>query len=424
MIEAKYKLVRAGRMPIHRSKQTARFYRIQTTRDIPEHGVKAGDFGGYVTNKFILSQDDSCWIADQAQVIGRVSIEDDVYLGDKAVVHAADQGWNGYPVFINLSDNVKITGNATVYAKLSKGDSDYYDNEKNISGNVHIFDEAYIDTVDTIEDDVKIYGKAVVDHAEYIDDAAEIYGNAKVGPECTISDSKIFGNAVLERGVNVYASSVSGNALIREGRDVSCGELDEGTLSPSQEFITRYDGEDDLDLPETSSENGLVPDSSPAVHVPASEVIAEAVVDMYHEIHDNIMAYQNDIVKIIKYPVMTDKTDAYTLKMMVALNAAKRLLKAPESIEFKSAVQTLEEAFMAAESNARKIASSLLSETDKKKAAKAKDLLALAANESSSEQEKKVAFIQGFKQLEGVLDVPEEAMDAFRVKIGLKEIEM
>jgi carbonic anhydrase/acetyltransferase-like protein (isoleucine patch superfamily) len=422
MITAKYKLVRAGRRAIHRSDKSARFYRLQATRDIPEHGVKAGDFGGYVTNKNILSQDGSCWIEGQAQAIGRVSIEDNVYLADKAVVHAADQGWNGYPVFINLSDDVKITGNATVYAKLSKSDSDYYDNEKNISGSVHIFDEAYINTVSTIKDDVKIYGSAVIDHADYIDDHSQIYGNAHIGPDCTIGDAKIFGNSVIQKGATVYASSISGHAVIPEGRNVSCGELDEGILAPSKEFIERYDEEESDEYNEDSKMVALMGDSS-ILAVPIAEVLSEAIAEMYQEIHENIMSYQNDIVKIIKYPVMTDKTDSYTLKMMVALNAAKRLLKAPGSDEFKSAVQSLEEAFMEAESNARKIAASLLSETDKKKTAKAKDLLAIASNDASTEQEKKVAFVQGFKQLEGVIDVPDIAVDTFRLKIGLQELQ-
>lgn len=421
MIEAKYKLVRAGRMPIHRSKQTARFYRIQATRDIPEHGVKTGDFGGYVTSKFILSQEGSCWIADQAQVLGFVGIEDNAYIGDKAVVNAIEKDWGAPPAIINVTDNAKITENATIYAKGIKGD-DFYDNETEIKGNVHIYGEAFINKSEVIEGDVKVYGNAVIDQAERIDDASEIYGNAKIGKECSVSDSKIFGNAILQDRVDVYASSISGNAVILEGRHVSCGELDEGKLASSQEFIERYDREDKFPV-SALTETVLASDSSTEFPALVVEVLAEATAEMYQEIHDNIMAYQNDIVKIIKYPIMTDKTDPYTLKMMVALNAAKRLLKAPKSPEFKSAVQTLEEAFMAAESNARKIASSLLSETDKKKTAKAKDLFAVASNGSSSEQEKKVAFIQGFKQLEGVVDVPDMAIDTFRVKIGLKEIE-
>lgn len=47
----------------------------------------------------------------------------------------------------------------------------------------------------------------------------------------------------------------------------------------------------------------------------------------------------------------------------------------------------------------------------------------MAQHEGSNEHEKKVAFIQGFKQLEGIITVPEEAKDAFRVLVGLKEIE-
>lgn len=78
---------------------------------------------------------------------------------------------------------------------------------------------------------------------------------------------------------------------------------------------------------------------------------------------------------------------------------------------------------MAAESNAMKLSSSLLSGEELKKMDKAKDLLAIASNEASTEHEKKVSFQQAFKQLEGIIVVPEMAVDTFRAKIGLKEIE-
>lgn len=107
----------------------------------------------------------------------------------------------------------------------------------------------------------------------------------------------------------------------------------------------------------------------------------------------------------------------------MALKKVQRLEVSPDTSEFRAAVISLEEAFMMAESNAEKIASSLLSDEEKKKTEKAKDLFRIASNEASSDHEKKVAFVQGFKQLEGIIAVPEVAVDTFRIKIGLKELE-
>lgn len=43
-------------------------YRIRALRDIPLHGVKAGDLGGWIESERNLSQDGDCWVADKAKV--------------------------------------------------------------------------------------------------------------------------------------------------------------------------------------------------------------------------------------------------------------------------------------------------------------------------------------------------------------------
>ena len=431
MIQAKYRLIRAGRMAIHRSNKKKSFYRIQAVRDIPEHGVNKDDFGGYVTSKNSLSQEGSCWIGGAAQVIGNVKIEDNVYIGDKAVVHTALKGIAGNPSTIVISDNVRITGEATVFSQIdmSKDDEDPTDDIKLIKDDVQIYDQAYVDTCVRIDGKVKIYGKAMIERARWISDECEIYGNAKINRGCMIvSDSLIFGNAVLHENVEVYGSVVSGHAEILPGRTVDYGELDEGKLASAQDYVESLfaSGEseesEESEMPEVNDINEDLHSGEKTKNESASAT--EITFSAYREVTENIMSYQTDIVKIIKYPVMVDRTDPYTLKMMMAMTTAKRLLGSPESEDFQKAVYSLEEAFMSAESNAQKIASSLLSEAEKKKSTKAKDLFRIAADEVSSEQDKKVAFIQGFKQLEGVIAVPEIAVDAFRMKIGLKELEV
>ncbi|HSN50323.1 MAG TPA: hypothetical protein VLR52_03750, partial [Bacteroidales bacterium] len=166
----------------------------------------------------------------------------------------------------------------------------------------------------------------------------------------------------------------------------------------------------------------VTPDPTPVKVTEFSEGAQDAL-DLFDEVKSKIESYESDIVKIIKYPTMTDRTDSLTREMVRFFNLATRYLSRPESEKFMDAVAALEDAFLAAESNALKIASSLLSESDKKKMELAKDLLAIASNEVSSENEKKVSFKQAFKQLEGVLVVPDSAVDAFRIKVGLKELE-
>jgi carbonic anhydrase/acetyltransferase-like protein (isoleucine patch superfamily) len=437
MIQTKYKLVRAGRMLIHRTQKKQSFYRLQALRDIPEHNVKTGDWGGYVTRKDVLSQEDSSWVGGSAQVIGRVKIEGNVYIGDKAVVRIIDFGWNLCNSFIVLNGDVRITENATVFSKIYQ-DENYLDNVKFVLGNTEISGNAIVDTVKAIGPNARIYGNAVIDHAVHIGVDCEIYGNAKVSKGCTVSNgSKIFGSAVLEEDVTVQSSVVSGKALILAGRRVEDGKLDEGQLAPAQGYLQasikepkaivhRQDSEQSPEIPEDatfSRDQATQQGFEYLSRKLAGTTDTGTVLQAYAEVTEGILSYESDIVKIIRYPAMTDKTDPYTLKMMMALKTAKRLVNYPDSDAFQSAVYALEEAFMSAESNAQKLASNKLSEAEKKKTAKAKDLFRLASNEASTEQEKKVAFVQGFKALEGVLVVPEIAVDTFRLKIGLKEIE-
>jgi hypothetical protein len=43
-------------------------YRIRALRDIPLHGVKAGDLGGWVSCESNLAQEGDCWVGNAAQV--------------------------------------------------------------------------------------------------------------------------------------------------------------------------------------------------------------------------------------------------------------------------------------------------------------------------------------------------------------------
>lgn len=419
MINTKYKLVRSGFMPIHRDGRIKYFYRVQAIRDIPEHNVKSGDFGGYVTSKRILSQEGSCWIGGEAQAIGNVNISDNAYVGGGAVIHAVPAGiiMKIFHSAITIGENARVTEKATVFSEITK-DDDRYDYMKVIQGNAKIYGNAYIDTVRKIEGDAKIYGNAKLTRLYWVEDSVEIYDNAEIGADCIITgDSKIFGNVKLHNNVKVHDSWISGEAVILEGKRVAYGELDEGTLEVAKPYIESSWEDDEEDETETVSPRDSVADMEPTPDK------SKKLWDDYQDIVKDIDSYRSDIVKIIKYPVMTDRTDQYTLKMMMALKKTQRLENSPESSDFRDAVITLEEAFMMAESNAEKIASSMLSDEAKKKTEKAKDLFRIAENEASSNNEKKVAFVQGFKQLEGIIAVPEIAVETFRVKVGLKELE-
>lgn len=423
----KYRVTPEGirRVSDHPNASLRMFYRLVALQDIPEHGVKAGDLGGLITARVDLSQYGSCWVAQNARVSGNVVIDRSAYIGDEAVVTA------GSKTRIAISNKVKIQQQAHVEAyhisylprinSVLHGNARIYGNAiltnpREISGDAHISENAVIKTGATIRDNAVISGSAC------IGTSAKIYGDT------TITD-----NVEIQKGATVKDSSLTGSFVVPDKETIQAGKIVKD-IQPhlSIELFSRKNAPN-VEHANTQKpvEMQNVPES-PLAHDAEklddftgkiSSVPRNRSVMAFDETMKAIADYEKDIVKIIKYPVMTDRTDSYTRTMVLAINKAKRYLDEPESVEFKEAVFELENAFLAAESNAQRIAGSLLNEGDKRSIQKAQDLFRLASNESSSEQEKKVAFIQGFKQLEGVIAVPEIAVDTFRVRIGLPELE-
>jgi carbonic anhydrase/acetyltransferase-like protein (isoleucine patch superfamily) len=409
MKNPKYKLIRAGKIPIQRHNYTARFYRIQALRDIPEHGVKAGDLGGYVTWKRSLSHDGSCWIADDAKVIGKVIIRDNAYIAEQAIlIKAAASGLSSYN--LEISGNARITGSSVVSSyRLVTTDPH---RTSSIKGDVQIYGMALVRNAHEILDNVKIYGNASVTNSSLISGNAEIFGDTTIASVQKISgNTKIFESSKIEDGVEIVNSVIAGSTHIMPNQRVIDGKFNETKIGSTVESLVTSSGTTQVDPSSVSD--------VPALTASPSNASLKAL----KEVEEKIASYETDIVKIIKYPVMTDRTNSFTQEMIFALNVANRFIDNIESNEFKNAVITLEKSFLAAESNALKIALTNLSETDRKKTETAKNLLAVASNEGSTEHEKKVSFKQAFKQLEGVLVVPEIAVDTFRVKIGLQELE-
>lgn len=378
-------------------------HRIQALRDIPEKGVRKGDVGGYVSNGNILSHEGSCWIAHNAQAIMNVRIKEDAYLGGNAIVVSR---YND--LFIQIYGNVQIIEYAQVRIRSNppsgkRGTSIY--------GNTMIYGNATISEAEKISGNVKIYGHASIEGAD------EIVGDIDINDTVTVRQgTKLFGKTKISGTSTIDQRATLNNCLITGDSHISAG------VSISN-FIVE-DNKEIKGFAIQSKETGYVPHSVENKSKASVSPEQEHTFNIFNEVKKDIASYETDIVKIIKYPVMTDRTDYYTMKMIMALKNAERLSIKPSSADFADAVTELEGAFLAAESNAIKVASSLLSDEEKKKTEKAKDLFRIAENEASAENEKKVAFVQGFKQLEGVITVPEVAVDTFRIKLGLKEIEM
>ena len=113
-------------------------YRIEALKDFGI--VKKGDKGGYVQSDENLSQEEDCWISDNAKVF------------DSAVVY----------------NNAKVFDNAYVY-----GDAYVYGNAL-VSGDAKVYDYA------KVSDNAQVYGNAFVYDYAIVCGNAEVSGNAEI----------------------------------------------------------------------------------------------------------------------------------------------------------------------------------------------------------------------------------------------------
>lgn len=118
-----------------------RLYRVIALKDIPKHGVKAGDKGGYISaqkgywtrNKCdILSQNGSCWVGGQAKVLGEVSITGDALVTGNVTVRGLYELTSFGRKFLGMNDTIFIKGSAVIDGK---GTIEF--NEDNFGANVY-----------------------------------------------------------------------------------------------------------------------------------------------------------------------------------------------------------------------------------------------------------------------------------------------
>lgn len=186
-------------------KNGKKVYRCIAKVDIPIHGVKAGDKGGYIQYKKNLSQKGKAWIGERAIVM------DGAYVSGNALV-------DGDAI---LTGNVVVKGNARIGGNTE------------ISGNVQIFGNARIDNVVPCWKDSPAGPLRATRNAENEPRYTKIIisGESKIFDDVVITGNTIVKNAVLFGKLKLYGySSVIG----RSGRihDNGTISLEIGVFSP------------------------------------------------------------------------------------------------------------------------------------------------------------------------------------------------
>ena len=135
-------------------------HRIRALRDIPKHGVKKGDLGGFVESYDNLSDD--AWVFDDAKVYGSAKV----------------------------FENARVCGDAEVLGNAEVYEDAFVAGYASVFGHAQVFNDAQV------IGNAQVYGDALVAGDAVLRGAAEVYENAKVfGSALVVGDAYISGDA-------------------------------------------------------------------------------------------------------------------------------------------------------------------------------------------------------------------------------------
>lgn len=390
--------------------------RIVACRDIPRHGVKKGDLGGYLGKGVTLSQTGDAWIAGDAVVLGNITVNENGWVGGEAEVHGGSHGQLYICEDAQIGDKVVIDGRWYQHKSLRYiGGSVVIGEFARIFEPKLIIGELTIRGNTHIEKNVKILASGLISGRSHLQDQVVIHDQILLDGNVTVGAGSSFtgDNSGLSERFYPSLSRVYNGKIIHSEKPIATPPI-VTTSSPSEPPL----------LENNSVAQKILEHNSLADRDSGNKSDSTELLSALTRVREKIDAYRFDIVKIIKYPTMTDLTDSYTAEMMFALQKAEAKFLLADTKKTKKAISKLEQKFQIAESNALKISQTNLDEDKRNQLAKATNLFAIAHNDGSSENEKKIALKQGMKQLEGIVALPQPTVEKIYARAGLVAIEM
>ncbi|WNN12473.1 UDP-3-O-(3-hydroxymyristoyl) glucosamine nacyltransferase [Chryseobacterium phage MA9V-2] len=177
-------------------------YKIKALVDIPNHGVNAGDIGGWVESENNL-QSDEAWIGDAAMVYGDAVVSEKALVTEFAQVSgfAEIKGFAKVQGNAKISDKARIWGSCTVEDNVTIGGFTFIADFAIVRGFAKIAGEIQIIENARIWGHVKIYANAIIrGHAQIYGDAA-IYGGTISGNTVVCDYAKIGSHVMLSYGI-------------------------------------------------------------------------------------------------------------------------------------------------------------------------------------------------------------------------------
>lgn len=138
-------------------------YRIRATEDMPWHGVKKGDLGGWVEHMGNISG--RSWIADEAKVYHSARVESGASVSERAIV----------------CGNARVRGTSKVYCCAVISGNAIIKDEAFVHGNAEVLDAARITNNAVVCGNAVIREKGAVGKNAWVSENAEVFGSAQLG---------------------------------------------------------------------------------------------------------------------------------------------------------------------------------------------------------------------------------------------------
>jgi len=179
--------------------------RIRALMDIPEHGVKSGDLGGWIEKIRNLSRDGSCWVKDEAFVYGDAKVLDSSLIHGNAQIFGKSE----------IQGCSTISGDADISERTIVKNSDI-GGKVVISGDVYIQDSVLMDDVSIVSDlsrEINVKNSQISERVSLLDGVSIIHSSINgrevvISENARIEDSHISGKDLL----------ISNNVLIKNSK--------------------------------------------------------------------------------------------------------------------------------------------------------------------------------------------------------------
>ncbi len=171
------------------------------------------------------------------------------------------------------------------------------------------------------------------------------------------------------------------------------------------------------------------PSKKPRVTASSAAVPPNQLLERLFAEHDEITArwldYELDVAKLIAFPAMSDGRNPLTAAFLRAKKIADTVRPSSSKgvsedavAEYLDAVGSYAVTFDIAEKDARRIRDSGFSEPERKRLARAQQLLRVAVDESATQSERNIAYKRVREELDGLIALSDEAVMVLEKKVA------